>query len=140
MRHQHVGRIVQDLSVDFEERGDPSIYGSSPGLLPILLDLSRVKTDSVAPKVTNLADFKIQIDDARVLSDFVGIFDELEEELIEVSLDVHTLQLWIDVLVDEHEVGVDLKAAILTQHNANLELLSILVLLSNGAVLEQARH
>ena len=90
--------------------------------------------------MTNLADFKIQIDDARVLSDFVGIFDELEEELIEVSLDVHTLQLWIDVLVDEHEVGVDLKAAILTQHNANLELLSILVLLSNGAVLEQARH
>ena len=88
--------------------------------------------------MTHLAHFKIKIDDARAFRDPMRILDHLEEELIEISLNVHTLQLRIDVLVDEHEVRVDFEAAIFTQDNANLELFTIFVLLGNGAVLEQA--
>ena len=42
----------------------------------------------------------------------VRLHDELEVKLIEVRLDVHALQLGVDVLVHQHEVTVDLKSTI----------------------------
>ena len=51
-------------------------------------------------------------------SDRIG--DELEVELIEISLNINTLHVLVIPIVDQHEVIVDFPASILTHHNANI--------------------
>ena len=55
----------------------------------------------------------------------VRLLDELEVELIEVRLDVHALQLRVDVLVHQHEVTVDLKSTVFSQNDADLVVLAV---------------
>ena len=52
------------------------------------------------------------------------LLDELEVELIKVRLDVHALQLRVDVLVHQHEVTVDLKSTVFAQSNTHMVFLT----------------
>ena len=50
----------------------------------------------------------------------VWVFDKLEVELIEVGLNIYTLLCFIIIVVNEHEVRVDLPATILSYYNTNV--------------------
>ena len=90
-----------------------------PSPLSNLLLLHCAETYSVAPIVAHLPHFIHEFAFLRALCDgYVSItrrltgFNELEIEQIEVSLDVHALQLRVEVLIDQDKVRVDFKAAI----------------------------
>ena len=71
-------------------------------------------------------------------SDFVSIGDKFKKELIEIRLNVHALKLFLVMLAHQHKVRVDLKPAILSQHQPNMVmLLGQRVCLDHGAKLEQ---
>ena len=70
--------------------------------------------------------------------DFVRVLNEFKNKLIKVSFDIDALQLWINILVDEHKVRVDLKSAILTHNYSNLiALLCLRVDFGDRAILNQ---
>ena len=59
---------------------------------------------------------------------------------MKVSLDIHALQLWVKILIDEDEVRVDLKAPIFAKYQPNLEALVCPGTgLGHGPVLDQGR-
>ena len=75
-----------------------------------------------------------------ILVDFVRVLNEFENELIKVSFDIDALQLWINILVDEHKVRVDLKSTILTHNYSNLiALLCLWVNFCYRTILDQRR-
>ena len=82
-----------------------------------------VEADTVAPKVRNVANLVLELVHGGVSGHEVCIVDELEEELVEVGLDIHALQSWVVVLVDQDVVGVDFKAAIFASHYPDMVIL-----------------
>ena len=48
------------------------------------------------------------------------VLDKLQEELVEICFNVDTLEFWINILIDEHEVRVHLKSTIFSQNYTNL--------------------
>ena len=60
--------------------------------------------------------------------------------MVKVSLDVHALELWVEVLVDQDEVRVDLKAPVFAKDQPNLEALVCRGIgLGHRPVLDQGR-
>ena len=99
-----------------------------------------VEADSIAPKVRDVANLELKIFDRGISSHKMRVFDELEEELIEVSLDVDALHPRIIVLADQNVVRVDLEAAILASDYANVVALSRLAIrLDDVLILDQRR-
>lgn len=74
-------------------------------IIRILLQETRVKTYAIPPKVFYYANFKL---DVLKFGSFTGyvmrICGKFEIKLVEVSLNIDTLQLWIDILIDKYEV------------------------------------
>lgn len=125
--HEHVRREVQDLRVELKVVGYPSMEHLIPCLIRILLNFGRVERYPVSPKMTDLARFKNQIVSLTFVLQVVAIFDKPDIELVEVGLYVNALQLRIHVLIDEHEVRVDFKAAVFTHSDTNLIFLAFWV-------------
>ena len=138
MGDKHVHGEVKDLSVQTEVGSDALVQGPVP-----LFDvhfLRCVEADSIAPKVRDVANLEFEFVDCSISSHKMRVFDELEEELIEVSLDVDTLQFRIIVLADQDVIGVDLEAAILASDYSNVVALSRLAIrLDNVLILDQRR-
>ena len=87
------------------------------------------------PDCSNLI---VQVRNCRRLFDLADIFDEFEIELVEVCLNIDTLQLWVVKLVHQTEIRVDLKCSILAHNHAHLiARAGCLVNLGHGTVLEQ---
>ena len=74
--------------------------------------------------MAHLSDMNIIIQIFEALR-LIGIFNELDEELVEVRLDIDTLKLGVHVLIDEHKVGVDFEAAILPDNQSDVVLLIV---------------
>ena len=75
--------------------------------------------------MTNLANLVIKLAKICLSGDMVCILDKFKVELVEVCLDVNTLKLRVDILVDQHEVTVDFKSTVLTQDDPNAIVLAV---------------
>ena len=89
--------------------------------------------------MTDLARFKNQIVSLTFVLQVVAIFDKPDIELVEVGLYVNALQLRIHVLIDEHEVRVDFKAAVFTHSDTNLIFLAFWVSFGHWTILDEWR-
>ena len=88
--------------------------------------------------MSDLSNLVFEVIPRCILVDFVRVLNEFENELIKVSFDIDALQLWIDILVDEHKVRVDLKSTILTHYYSDLiALLCLRVYFCDRAILNQ---
>ena len=99
MRNKQEDLEVQDLTVDLEVPADALVQNDSPSIRLCLL-FSRVVADSVAPIVPDLPDFESQIVHSSRMVNFDRIGDELEVELIEVSLNINALHVLVIPVVD----------------------------------------
>mgnify|MGYP007004894861 CR=1 FL=1 len=133
MWNDHVGREIDDLCIQLDILGDPIVYDQVPSF-DRFDNTGRVPADTIAPKVTHLANFvpwhalvmlftalfcafrvNFQLFWLSGTIHQVRVHDELEEELIEVSLYVDTLVCSIVVITHEHKVRVYLESSILSQ-------------------------
>ena len=97
MRHQHIHVEVKHLCIQAEEARDAFVKHNVP-LGFVFYNFCSVITYSVSPEVTRLSNFnsffELQASNfVSWLDRFFSFFliDKLEIELVEISLDVHTL-------------------------------------------------
>ena len=135
---EHVSRKVGHLRVQLHEVGHSPMDHLVPGIYTF--DLTSLKAYPVSPKVAHLSDLKLHFAGHRNVGHFVGVRDHLEVELVEIGLNIHALQLGVHVLVDQHEVRVDLETAGLAHDEADMvALLRLRIKLRHGSVLEHGR-
>ena len=122
--HQHVHLVVKDLRIDVEVVSDAFVQDGVPRFFAFLC-LRRVVADTVAPNVENLSHVEFQFRKLRRISDwiFLSLIAELQVEQVEVCLHIDALAVWHVPVVHEHEIRVDLPAAILAHHNADVKAL-----------------
>ena len=139
MRDEHEHVEVEDLAVKPTKPWDAPVNNPVP--LLELVDWSHcTKAHSVTPWVLHWLDLKVETVNGRLLCDLVNVLYKFEVKLIEIRFDVNALQQWIEKFIDQAEVMVDFKRAILADYNANLVALScLLVCLRDGAIFEQLR-
>ena len=137
MRYQHVHLEVQDLSVEAEEFCDTLVHYPIP-LIVLPFDGRCTEADAVAPVVSDLSNLVLEALLQVTFFDFVRILNKLQNELIKVSFDIDTLQLWIDIFIHKHEVRVYLKSSVFTHNYSDLiALLCLRVNFRDGAILNQ---
>ena len=114
-KHEHAK--VQNTCIEAEVFGYALVDCPSPSFNFLFNHCA--KTYSVPPIVTNLSNLVHELAFLCVLCYgrlWIILYSisvhELQIELIEVSLNVYALKLWVEVLVDKDEVRVDLKATI----------------------------
>ena len=95
---------------------DTLVNDNVPQTLIFLL-LGCVPADAVTPLVAHLANVGFEGVYSNSLTNKMRVFDELQVEAVEVCEDIDALHFDVVRVVDEHKVGVNLPAAILTNRN-----------------------
>ena len=103
----------------------------------MLVQFWGIKADIIAPKVLHSADLIIQILNACHSAHFICIFHKFQVKLVEISLNIYALARVIVVLIDQHEVWVNLKTAIFSENEADLVMISSCrINFGNGSIFE----
>ena len=119
MGHQHEGGEVDNLFVKVEVACNTPVEHLFP-LINILTGLRGIKADAVAPEVKDFPQLKLQVFKLGLSRHLMRVHAEIQVELIEVSFDVYALQGRVRVLVHQHEVRVDFKAAVYSEGQTDL--------------------
>ena len=81
---------------------------------------SHVKADPIALGVPHLTKVKFQRFIRSFFVDEVRIFDEPQVKLLEASFNIDALESLVVPVIDEHEVRVDLPAAVLANNDSDI--------------------
>ena len=139
MRHKHEHLIVEHLRVYPEVARYPLVQYMIPAIF-VLFYFRSVEADPVSPKVTHLANIKIELIDARERLYMFRILDKLEVKLVEIGFNIDALVQRIDIFVDQHEVCIHFYPTVFTHNNANLiKLLGVLIVFGDRSVLDKWR-
>ena len=99
MRHQHVDRKVQNLSIEAEILGYALVSHPTP-FFSMLLDCGCAKTYTISPVMSHISNFKLKVFEFGVMCHLFRILDKFEHELIKVSLNIYALKHGVQILVD----------------------------------------
>ena len=103
MADAHVHRKVEDLRVQLEVIRNAIMQHCLP-IIRILFLLACIEADTISPEMAHFSHLKLQIVKRRIFGHTMGIVHEFEVKLVEIRVDVHTLKLWVHILVDKHEI------------------------------------